>query len=82
MSIVSVAYGAGLAVITVANPPVNTIDAKVRACQEQPLRAFPMYRRARRTMWLPWFLRRWVLWSGIHLSGRFLAENVGIFALT
>jgi 3-hydroxyacyl-CoA dehydrogenase len=31
MTIVSVAYGDGLAVITVNNPPVNTIDAKVRA---------------------------------------------------
>ena len=31
MSVVSVAFGDGLAVITVNNPPVNTIDAKVRA---------------------------------------------------
>ena len=30
MSVVSVACGDGLAVITVNNPPVNTIDAKVR----------------------------------------------------
>jgi 3-hydroxyacyl-CoA dehydrogenase len=30
MSVVSVVYGDGLAVITVNNPPVNTIDAKVR----------------------------------------------------
>jgi len=62
--------------------PLWYLDANVRRCQEQPLDDFPVYRRARRTLWLPWFLRRWLLWGALNLSGRFRAENVGTFALT
>jgi hypothetical protein len=62
--------------------PLTDLDARVRKCQEQPLEEFPIYRRARRTLWLPWFLRRWLLWGGFNLSGRFRAENIGTFALT
>lgn len=62
--------------------PLGYLDAKVRESQQQPLDAFPMYRRAGRLLWLPWFLRRWLLWGSLNLSGRFRAENIGTFALT
>jgi hypothetical protein len=62
--------------------PLSALDARLRKCQEEPLRKAPMYRRARRTLLAPWFVRRWLLWGAINLSGRFLAENIGTFALT
>src|SRR5205085_5705327 len=37
---------------------LTDLDANVRRYQAQPLEEFPIYRRARRTLWLPWFLRR------------------------
>jgi hypothetical protein len=62
--------------------PLWHVDATVRQCQDKPPEQFPIYRRARRTLWLPWLLRRWLLWGGLNLSGRFRAENVGTFAVT
>ena len=64
------------------NLPLWYLDDKVRECQDQPLQHFPIYRRALRTLWLPWIFRRWLLWGAFNLSGRFCAETIGTFALT
>jgi hypothetical protein len=61
---------------------LTDLDERLRRCQEQPLHKFPMYRRGRRTLWLPWVVRRLLMWGAVNLSGRFLAENIGTFALT
>jgi hypothetical protein len=58
------------------------LDAFLHDCKELPIASIGMFRRALRISRLPWFLRRFLWWMALNVSGYYRARNVGTFGIS
>ncbi len=58
------------------------LDATIRHHMEAPVEEFGSYRRVRRVSMLPWWMRRFLMWSTLNWIGRRRCHNFGTFGIT
>lgn len=61
---------------------VTELDAIVRRYQEAPVEEFSSYRRVTRVSYLPWPVRRFLMWATLNWFGRRRGHNFGTFGIT
>ena len=61
---------------------LSDLDAYLRRCKTDPIESIPTCRRALRLASLPWPLRRWGMWLGLHGSGALREHYFGTFTLS
>jgi hypothetical protein len=74
-----------LAFVRIAHPesrPLLEIDRMLTWCKEKPIERVPLLRRALRLSRFPRFIRRWVWWGMLNLSGKARSRYSGTFGVT
>jgi hypothetical protein len=58
------------------------LDAQLRRCKSEPVEKNSSFRRGLKLAGLPWPLRPWLMWFGLHGSGRLRRRFFGTFGLS
>jgi hypothetical protein len=58
------------------------VNAHLRHVKEAPVESVPSFRRSLRLGALPWPLRGWMTWLGVHASGRYRERFFGTFCVS
>lgn len=64
------------------NQSLQDLDAKLRRYREAPIEEIRAFRETLRVARLPQFLRRWLLWLGLHVLPSQRVRHFGTFAVT